>query len=151
MSFRQRLLAGRPGRFLLGVLAASVVACFTPLPVLLLISYLPKAGLDEITPTLLGDFALGTAAMVFAWPLAVLMTLAGGLPVHLELAALGRQGRLAYAAGGALAGALLLHLLLFAKPLLPLAGALAGGLAALAFRRVWQPFPPDCGSPPQSP
>lgn len=139
MSLGQRLVAGRPWRLLLGVLAASLVACFTPLPVLLLISYLPGAGLDEITPTLIGDFALGSAAMIFAWPFAFLMTLAGGLPVHGLLAALGRQGRLAYALGGAVAGALLLHLLLFAKPALPLAGALAGGLAALAFRRIWQP------------
>ncbi len=91
MSLGERLVAGRPGRLLLGVLAASLVACFTP------------------------------------------------LPVHGLLAAFGRQGRLAYALGGAVAGALLLHLLLFAKPVLPLAGALAGGLAALAFRRIWQP------------
>jgi hypothetical protein len=139
VSLGRRLVAGRPGRLLLGILAASVVACFTPLPVLLLISYLPGAGLDEITPTLIGDFALGTAAMVFAWPFAFLMTVAGGLPVHLLLAALGQQGRLPYALGGAFAGALLLHLLLFTKPVLPLAGALAGGLAALAFRRVWRP------------
>jgi hypothetical protein len=139
VSLGQRLVAGQPGRLLLGVLAASVVACFTPLPILLLISYLPDAGLDEITPTLIGDFALGSAAMIFAWPFAALMTLAGGLPVHLLLAALGRQERLAYAMGGAVAGALLLHLTLFAKPILPLAGALAGGLAALAFRRIWRP------------
>ena len=64
---------------------------------------------------------------------------AGGLPVHLLLAALGRQGRLAYVLGGGVMGALLLHLTLFAKPILPLAGALAGGLAALAFRRIWRP------------
>jgi hypothetical protein len=67
-----------------------------------------SAGLDEITPTLIGDFALGSAAMLFAWPFAFLMTVAG---------------------------ALLLHLLVFAKPVLPLAGAIAGGLAALVFRR----------------
>ncbi len=139
MSLGQRLVAGQPWRLLLGVVAASGVACFTPLPVLLLISYLPGAVLDEITPTLIGDFALGSAAMVFAWPLALLMTVAGGLPVHLLLAALGQQGRLPYALGGAVAGALLLHLLLFAKPILPLVGALAGGLAALTFRRIWRP------------
>ena len=46
--------------------------------------------------------------MLFAWPFAFLMTVAG---------------------------ALLLHLLVFAKPVLPLAGAIAGGLAALVFRR----------------
>jgi hypothetical protein len=139
VSLGQRLVAGQPGRLLLGVLAASLVACFTPLPVLLLISYLPGTGLDEITPTLIGDFALGSVAMVFAWPFAMLMTVAGGLPVHLLLALLGRQAPAAYAMGGAVTGALLLHLLLFAKPLLPLAGALAGALAALAFRRIWRP------------
>lgn len=138
MSLGHRLIASQPGRLVLGVLAASLVACLTPLPVLLLISYLPDAGLDELTPTLIGDFALGSAAMILAWPFALLLTVAGGLPVHLLLAALGRQGRLAYAIGGAAAGALLLQLAVFAKPVLPLAGALAGGLAALAFRRIWR-------------
>lgn len=139
MSFRRRLIAGQPWRLLLGVLAASVVGCLTPLPVMLLLSYLPDAVMGEITPVLIGDFVLGSAAMILAWPLSLLMTVAGGLPVHLLLGALGRQGRLAYMLGGAAMGGLLLQLTIFANATLPLAGALAGGLAALAFRSVWRP------------
>lgn len=79
-------------------------------------------------------------------PFAMLFTLAGGLPMHLALAAIRRQGFRAYAAAGALGGGLLLGGLLNAsgglglRPFLQ--GAAIGVVAGLVFRAVWRPMPP---------
>ena len=137
--FTERLTAGRPGRLVLGVLAAALVACLTPLPVLLLTSILWDAGAGHGTPLLPSDFAVGSVAMIAVFPVALLMTVAGGLPVHLILAALNQQSRWAYALGGGVAGGLLLSVFLLGKPLLAVSGVLAGGLAALTFRSIWRP------------
>jgi hypothetical protein len=86
MSFSQRLVAGQPWRLLLGVAAASGVACFTPLPVLLLglsgamaaRSFLPKVPL----PRMLVSIVVGTLAAAAATPLVAHYL---GLPAGLHL------------------------------------------------------------------
>ena len=139
MSFAQRLTAGRPGRLLLGILAAALVACLTPLPVMLLMGAIFENWSQEFTAGLLGEFATASTAMVIVLPGALMMTVAAGLPVHLALAALDWQGRLAYALGGAVAGGVLLGGLIFGQAPFAAIGAVSGLLAGLAFRGIWRP------------
>lgn len=77
-------------------------------------------------------------------PFAMLFTLLGGLPMHLALAAIRRQGLLAYALAGALGGGLVLGALIGGvgaglgwRPFLQ--GAAIGAVAGLVFRAVWRP------------
>ncbi len=79
-------------------------------------------------------------------PFAMLFTLAGGLPMHLALAAIRRQGPVAYALAGALGGGLLLGEIIGGvgtglgwRPFLQ--GAAIGAVAGLVFRAVWRPAP----------
>ena len=139
MSFARRLTAGRPGRLLLGILAASLVACLTPLPVMLLMGVIFQDWSQEFTAGLLREFAVASAAMAIVLPGALMMTVAAGLPVHLALAALAWQGRLAYALGGAVAGGILLGGLTSGQAPFAATGAVGGLLAGLAFRIVWRP------------
>lgn len=143
-SFMQSV-RGRGFRWMLaGILAATLAVTMGFVPVV------------QVLNTLAGDpEPLGTAAeraqfleiWLGMWPLApfvLVLVLAGGLPAHLLLATLRRQGFGAFVLAGALGGAAVLELVLNAardprEPQIPLLGAALGGLAALAFRAVWRP------------
>lgn len=136
---------GRGFRWMLaGILAATLAITMGFVPVV------------QVMNTLAGDpEPLRTAAErarfleIWAgmWPLAPFVTLfvlAGGLPAHLLLAALRRQGFGPFILAGAVGGAAVLELVLNAardpwEAKAPLMGAVFGALAALVFRAVWRP------------
>ncbi len=131
------------GRLLVGVAAASVAATMA-FPLLVLLA----TGLTEGEWSALGPLGEFVPGMLVLLPYGLAMTLAGGLPVHLALAALRRQGWLAYALGGALGGGgLVFALARGAQDTGPaqLLGAVLGLAAALGFRIVWRPGPPRPG------
>jgi len=137
--FLDRIIGRAVWRFLLGVLAAGVGATLAGFPAIALVAGLggeweAPPPWEELWPALLALLPFG-----------VIFAVLGGLPVHLALALLRRQGFGGFALGGALAGAAVLGGLLNLVPpgqaLRPLAqGALIGLAAGLAFRAVWRPY-----------
>ncbi len=131
-------------RLALGVVLAAAVATFAGLPAIMLVAVLggealaawPSEGMGELMEAWTGTFAL--------LPFAVMFTALGGLPMHLALAAMRRQGVGAYMLAGAIGGALVLGGLLNLVPETLtwrpfLQGAPLGALAGMAFRMVWSP------------
>jgi len=117
-------------RLLLGILAAAAAAT-SAIPAAVALLEGPRRGLAQV----LGPWDEFLRGLLMLLPFGLVLTLAGGLPVHLALAALRRQGWLAYALGGALGGGGLV-LALGGEAV---AGAALGLVAALAFRAVWRP------------
>ncbi|MBB3897698.1 hypothetical protein [Roseococcus suduntuyensis] len=131
------------GRLLMGLVAASVVATLA-FPLLILLAM----GLTEGKWSALGAPGDVLPGMLVLLPVSFAMTLAAGLPVHLALAALRRQGWPAYALGGTLAGGGLMFFLGgggHALDPVQLLGAALGLAAGLGFRAVWRPVPPREG------
>jgi len=136
-----------PGRFLLAFLAAGTAATVSGFPVLVLVARL--TGKAETLPDL-GELSFAVLALL---PFGLAFTVIGGLPVHLALAALRRQGVVAYALGGAAGGTCMLGTLLSlgamglgVRPFVQ--GALIGLVAGLAFRAIWRPAASDTVSRP---
>lgn len=144
--FIERVVGIGWGRLLLGVLAAALAATAAFPASMLLLAGLTEGAWDALGPR--ADLLPGMAALL---PFGVILTLAGGLPVHLALAALRWQGWRAYAAGGALGGGGLLFGLAgwphWQEPLY-LLGAILGLAGALAFRAVWRPAASDRAAAP---
>ncbi|MGX9965676.1 hypothetical protein ACVFYP_20290 [Roseomonas sp. F4] len=139
MGFGRRLLGAKAGRLLLGVLAASLLANLVPVILVLVLTL----GAEPAVP--LGDVLQAVIGVLPAFPLALMLTLAAGLPVHLLLVGLRRSSPWLYALGGALAGLLALGWIGTLRAELSLAmpvlGAATGLAAALVFRAIWRPLP----------
>jgi hypothetical protein len=126
------------GRLLLGVMAASLAATIAfPVCMVLL------AGVVEGAWNALGPVENMLPGLLALLPFGLVWTLVGGLPVHLLLAALRRQGWGAYALGGALGGGGLLFAFVgwphWQEPIY-LLGAISGSSGGLAFRAIWRPL-----------
>jgi hypothetical protein len=129
----QRLGLGRPWRLVGALLAAGLAATLAGLPALLAIALATDPDPPAIGP---GEFLRAWIASLIFYPAALALALIGALPVHLALAAAGRQGWRDYGAAGALAGAAGFAVVMGARPLPMLAGLAVGLAAALAFRAV---------------
>ncbi|WP_203073564.1 hypothetical protein [Falsiroseomonas ponticola] len=142
--FLARVTGSGLRRLAAGILLASLAAMAVGVPAIALLAMLRgEAAMPE-------DAAAWRAALDL-WldslpllPFAMLFTLLGGLPMHLGLAAIRRQGLLACALAGALGGGLLLGGLIGGagaglgwRPFLQ--GAAIGAVAGLVFRAVWRP------------
>lgn len=144
-AFLQRIIGSGVRRLAAGILLAALAAMAVGMPAVMLLAVLRGEA------TLPADAAAWREAvdlwldMLPLLPFAMLFTLIGGLPMHLALAAINRQGFFPYAVAGALGGGLLLGALLNAsgglgmRPFLQ--GAAIGAVAGLVFRAVWRPLP----------
>ncbi|SFK39605.1 hypothetical protein [Falsiroseomonas stagni] len=143
-AFLQRIIGSGVRRLAAGILLAALAAMAVGMPAVMLLAVLRGEA------TLPADAAAWREAldlwldMLPLLPFAMLFTLIGGLPMHLALAAMRRQGFLGYAVAGALGGGLLLGTLLGATTgglgLRPaIQGAAIGVVAGLVFRAVWRP------------
>jgi hypothetical protein len=147
--FLRRVTGSGLRRMAAAILLAALAAMAAGLPALTLVAMLQ--GQATLPATLPGTLAEWREAldlwldMLPLLPFAMLFTVIGGLPLHLALAALRRQGFLEYALAGALGGGLLLNVVLNAsgglglRPFLQ--GAAIGVVAGLVFRAVWRPIP----------
>lgn len=144
--FLRRIIGSGVRRLAAAILMASLAAMAVGMPAVLLLAVLrgeaaPPADAAAWRETI--DTWLGMLPLL---PFAMIFTLLGGLPMHLALAAIRRQGFVEYALAGALGGGLLLGGLLGATTsglgLRPaLQGAAIGVVAGLMFRAVWRPLP----------
>ncbi|WP_439597142.1 hypothetical protein [Falsiroseomonas sp.] len=133
-------------RLALGVLAAALAATFTPLLVFILFWLVTEAAESRLNAAALSDALRSLAVPLVVLPYVLLLTLIGGLPLHLLLVVRGWERGRGHLLAGALGGGALLGSVELAAAgrigfLLPL-GVLAGLAAALAFRGVWRPLPP---------
>ncbi len=132
--------ARRFWRFLLAILAGGTAATATGVPAAALISLLRGQGGDDLA--LLWEV---WATSLLLLPVGVMFTLLGGMPVHVVLRLMSRTGPIAHGLGGAVAGAVVLSLMLYVGadgfPTRSVAlGGTMGLAAGLAFRAVWRPM-----------
>ena len=142
--FIQRV-RGRGFRWMLaGTLAATLAVTMGFVPVIQLLNALGGTPEPLGTPAEWAQFLEIWLGMWPLLPFVLVFVLAGGLPAHILLATLRRQGFAAFALAGAMGGAAVLELVLNAtrdgrEPQVPVMGALLGALGALVFRAVWRP------------
>lgn len=144
MGFQQRIIGSGLRRLAGAILLASLAAMAIGLPAIWLAETLQgKATLPADLPAWREALDLWLD-MLPLLPFAMFFTLIGGLPMHLALAAIRRQGFPEYALAGALGGALLLGGLLNGaggglglRPVMQ--GAAIGLVAGLVFRLAWRP------------
>jgi hypothetical protein len=142
--FLARVTGSGLRRLAAGILLASLAAMAVGVPAIALLAMLREGAAlpaDAAAWREALDLWLDSLPLL---PFAMLFTLLGGLPMHLGLAAIRRQGPLAYALAGALGGGLLLGGLIGGagaglgwRPFLQ--GAAIGAVAGLVFRAVWRP------------